>query len=295
MKDQAEGLRVLAQSAGKKSGKASQLRARAIAVTSGKGGVGKTNLTINLAIEAARRGKKVLVVDADWGLANIDVVLGVNPELNVSHFVSGEATLEEIMYEGPEGIMLVPNGSGLTELANVSQVKQKRIFSALAQLEEEYDVVLLDTGAGISDKVLNFVYSAGEAIVVVTPEPTSIRDAYAVIKTVTKKSPRSRLGILVNMAGDNEEGRDVGQRISDVAEQFLGRRIEVLGHVRDDKALSQSVREQIPVVIRSPKSDSARDVAVLADKLFGARVHENGFPDGEEIGFFARVARLFGG
>ena len=299
MKDQAEGLRLLAQNAhqtqGKKrtSNRRPKLNTRAIAITSGKGGVGKTNITINLAIELSRRGQRVLVVDADWGLANVDVILGVTPELNLSHFLSEEAELEEIIYKGPEGILLVPNGSGLIELANLSQVKQRKIFAALAELEDKVDIILLDTGAGISDKVLNFVYSAGEALVVVTPEPTSIRDAYAVIKTIVKKAPKCKLGLLVNMADDPEEGLDVGERITSVVEQFLGRNIELLGSIHYDRALLQSVREQTPVLLSSPKSRSARDIRAIADKILPAGETSADGEDNE--GFFTRMSKMFRG
>lgn len=302
MSDQAEGLRLLAtkvRGAEREMRRAHQpvLRptrriARTMAVTSGKGGVGKTNVTLNLGIEAARRGRRVLVVDADWGLANLDVILGVTPELNLAHFLAGQAELDEIICEGPEGVQIIPNGSGLSELANMSALKQQRIFRALQELEGSVDILMVDTGAGISDKVLNFVYSAGEALVVATPEPTSIRDAYAAIKTIIARDPRSKIGLIVNMASDAREGREVGERVASVVHEFLNRRIELLGWILHDRAVQQSVRSQRPFVLAYPQSPAARSLAEVADGLFGVATD---LSDSAGEGFFGKMARLLGG
>jgi len=189
MRDQAERLRELVNS---KNHRANSRKARIIAVTSGKGGVGKTNLSVNLSICLSKLGQKVTLIDTDLGLANIDLMLGMIPKYHLGHFFSGERDLADVVMEGPAGVRIIAGGSGLQELANIDSWQLDNCIERLFTLDEDNDFIILDTGAGISSKVIRFLLAAEEIIVVTIPEPTSIADAYGVIKILSKKTPMPR-------------------------------------------------------------------------------------------------------
>ncbi|MBI5232725.1 MAG: MinD/ParA family protein [Deltaproteobacteria bacterium] len=223
------------------------LSTKVITISSGKGGVGKTNVVVNLAVSLARLGKKVVVLDADLGLGNIDVLLGLAPRYNLGHFLRGEKLLEEIMTEGPCGIRIIPAASGLEELTRLTLEHKLLLISNLENLNEKADYLLIDNAAGISENVLFFSIAASEIIVVASPDPTSIVDAYAFIKVLNLKYGEKRFRLLVNMAKTAEEGLGVYKNISLVAGRYLNISLDYLGHIAYDEKVRRAVREQKPV------------------------------------------------
>lgn len=263
MSDQAETLRRLAldQSPSRK--------ARVIAVTSGKGGVGKTNLAVNLAISISRLGLRTGVLDGDLGLANVDIVLGIAPEFNLGHVLYGEKRLDQILVKGPEGVAVFAGGAGVYELANLSEWLLQRFIRDIGALDTQLDLLFLDTGAGISRNVMSFVLACDELLVVTTPELTAITDAYGVIKLAMTSNPKARVRVIVNMARDERQAQHVLRSLTTVVRQFLGVEvdIELLGHVPIDPSVGKAVGEQVPLVISYPNSKAARNVAVIARRL----------------------------
>ena len=273
MADQAQGLRALAKQARRDleleqtvTAKTTH-SARIIAVTSGKGGVGKTNFSTNLALLLARAGQRVIVLDADLGLANIHVILGVSPKFHLEHVMRGEKTLRDIIYTGPEGVQIISGCSGITDLANLDAVECQRFITGLSALDDLADVILIDTGAGLSQSVLAFVLAAEEVIVITTPEPTAIADAYATIKVIYRDNPSANVRLVVNMAIDEQDARNAGERLKTVSRQFLKVEIEYLGYLPNDAALIQAVRAQKPLAISHPHSPVIRALTLIADRL----------------------------
>ncbi|MEW6723433.1 MAG: P-loop NTPase [Bacillota bacterium] len=269
--------------------------ARVIAVTSGKGGVGKTSLTINLAINLARQGKRVALLDADLGTANIDVLLGMNPRYNLIHVVSGEKILPEVMIEGPEGIQVIPGGPGLQELANLSELQFSQLLSGFSQLEEFVDILLIDTGAGISKNVTNFLLAADDILVVTTPEPHAMLDAYAVIKVIRDQHPEG-ISLVMNRCEERREGEDATRKLMAAIERFLGVRVEHIYYLMDDPAVTQAIKAQVPVSIKYPSSRSAREIAALAARLLESEKEREAEKSATERqpSFLERLWRLVG-
>lgn len=262
MPDQAEKLRELVNI--HNNHKKSSSGARIIAVTSGKGGVGKTNLAVNLSIHLSHLGQKVTLIDTDLGLANIDLILGISPEYHLGHFVSGERRLSEIIIEGPSGVKVIPGGSGFQELADINEYQLDKCLNQISCLEAETDIIILDTGAGISSKVVHFILAAEEVIVVTTPEPTAIADAYGVIKVLARRNSAAKVYIVVNMVQREEEGEQVLNRLVMVAEKFLDFRVEPLGMVFYDSSVMQAVRQQQPFSLIFPQTKASLNVLRLA-------------------------------
>lgn len=244
---------------------------RVMAVTSGKGGVGKTNLVCNLAVEMARMGRRVLVVDADLGLANVDIVLGLSPQATLAEVLRGERTVADTIVAGPAGVRVLPAASGVAEIVHLSPEDRLRLLTEFDALEDEFDVVLLDTGAGISENVLFFSSAAQEILVVAVPEPTSIADAYALMKVLGARHAARRFRLVVNMVRGAEEGRDVYARLSDVASRFLDVSIDYLGHVFADEALRRAVAQRRPLCATYPESPAARAISALARRILMSR------------------------
>jgi flagellar biosynthesis protein FlhG len=264
-------------------------RANVIAITSGKGGVGKSNIAVNLAIKLAMAGKNIVLLDADLGLANADVLCNVDLPFNLSHVISRKKELRDVLFKAPGGFRLIGGASGLAKMADLSDAERQRIIDALAQLEQAADIILIDTGAGISPNVLAFTRAADQVLVVTTPEPTAITDAYAVIKVVTRESPQCRLSLLVNQAYSAAEANQVHLRIAKVARQFLGVNLLAAGHVLEDVAVSQAVRQRMPFVLGSPRCHASQCITQLAMRL------EQGIPvDLDGRGFFSRIGKWFG-
>lgn len=241
--------------------------ARVVAITSGKGGVGKTNFSSNLAITLASRGQRVILVDADLGLANVHVVLGIMPRFHLEHVMQGEKTLKEVLYPGPGGIHIIGGGSGLTELANLDETRRAQFIHSLSELDSLADVVLLDTGAGLSHNVLGFLCAVDEVIVVTTPEPTAITDAYATIKVLSQENPRAQQRLVINMAQSEAEAQAAAQRLQGIARRFLQRDLDCLGYLPHDLAVSRAVRAQQPFTLFQPNAPAARAITQIAARL----------------------------
>ncbi len=238
---------------------------RVISITSGKGGVGKTNVVANLAFAFSRMGRKVLVLDADLGLANIDVLLGLTPQYTIEHFLRGEKSLSEILTKGPGGMSILPASSGVYELVNLSETEKLFLLNEVDLIADEIDLLLIDTGAGISSNVLYFNTAAQESIVIATPEPTSITDAYALIKVLSTRFNKKDFMILINLAKSAEEAKEVFQKISRAADHFLGSlSIDYLGFLPYDEKLLSAVRNQRPVLEIYPRAPSSRGFIDLA-------------------------------
>jgi flagellar biosynthesis protein FlhG len=279
MIDQAEQLRSLIRR---------QRRASVIAITSGKGGVGKSNISVNLAIHLAAAGKKVVLLDADLGLANADVLCNVSLPSNLAHVIARKKDLAEVLIEAPGGFRLIGGASGLARMADLSDYDRQRLVNALGELEQQCDVILIDTGAGISPNVLSFTRCADHVLVVTTPEPTAITDAYAVVKVLSKDATSERrVSLLVNQVRAPNEAKVVHARIAQVAKQFLGVSVLDGGHVLSDPAVPNAVRARLPFSLGSPRCPAAQCVAQLAMRL------EQGVASAslDQTGFFNRMTR----
>jgi flagellar biosynthesis protein FlhG len=243
-----------------------------ITITSGKGGVGKTNIVANLGFTLCRFGKKVLILDADLGLGNLDVLLGLTPEYNLSDVIHGDKHLSDIIVDGPGRLKILPAASGIQELTELSAEERYLFFSQLSQLIKDFDIVLIDTAAGISANVLFFNINADEVIVVVTPEPTSITDAYALMKVLSVKYGTDQFKLVVNAAASEREAGDVYRQLSLVADRFLNIRIEYYGLVGLDEKLKKGVRQQKVVSEMAPLARASRDFSTLSRKIANAEI-----------------------
>lgn len=242
---------------------------RVIAISSGKGGVGKTNSSVNLAVALARMGRKVLLVDADLGLGNVDVLLGLAPRYNIGHLLRGERNIEGIMADGPEGVKILPAASGIADFTDLTPEQRLALCSHLESLHERFDVMIVDTGAGISSNVLFFNMASQEIVVVVSPEPTSLTDAYALMKVLNKKHGESIFKLLVNQVKTKTQGLEVYKKISLVAERFLHISVSYLGCVLADENVPKAVVMQKPVMELYPQSSSSKCYAEIAREIEG--------------------------
>ena len=240
---------------------------RVVAVTSGKGGVGKTNVTANLAVALAHLGRRVMVLDADLGLGNLDVLLGLTPSFSLADVLSGQRRLREVLVPGPGGITVLPAGSGFQNLTALSDHQIRELQSEMDELQEETDVLLIDTGAGIGRNVTSFATMAQDIIVVAAPEPTSLTDAYALMKVLSTQYGERRFRLLVSMTRSPTDGQDVYRKLSLVAERFLHISINFLGSIPFDPRLAEAVCQQRPLVELYPQSKAAQAFLGLAHDL----------------------------
>lgn len=238
-----------------------------IAITSGKGGVGKTYVVVNLAIALQRAGKRVAILDGDFGLANVDVQLGLTPQYHLGHVIEGVQTLRSIMVTGPEGIHIIPASSGIQELATMGERRRQTILGQLNELLREYDFILIDTAAGISDNVIRMLNVSRRVVVVCAPEPTAIVDAYALIKVLMRRDKGKEVLLLVNSVQGSLEAEEVHKQLAHVVERFLGCRLGYLGSIPRDNKVAESVRRQKPVLISFPKAMVSRNILKIADAL----------------------------
>ncbi|MDD6072066.1 MAG: MinD/ParA family protein [Clostridiales bacterium] len=235
--------------------------ARVIAVTSGKGGVGKTSISVNLALQFQKQGKRVVILDADFGLANVEVMLGIRPQNNLADVVFNNCSIEDVITKGPMGIGFISGGSGVQDLVSLDKTRLQKLIAQLVKLDSLYDVVIIDTGAGISDSVIEFVLSSPEVLLVITPEPTSITDAYSLLKAVNRKKEFERnnkaIKVITNRVEGPEDGKEIYDKISIVVSKFLNIQLDYLGYIPYDKRLGNAVLEQTPVIIGCPNSEPA--------------------------------------
>ena len=294
IQDQAASLREMARNGRWRAGPARPATgARVIAVSSGKGGVGKTNVVANLGITWARAGRRVVILDADLGLANVDVVMGVQPQLTLADFLAGNKRLDEILLTGPEGVRILPGASGLEELANLDALSRERLIRALGTLDRFADVILIDTAAGIGANVSSFALAAREGLVVTTPEPTAFTDAYALIKVIAGASPDTVFKLVVNQAENGREAEEVSRKVMAVARHFLHVQVEDYGYLPVDSCVAQAVRRQVPAVVAYPRSAISGRLFTLSQRLWDNRPSEPA--RSAVLSFFESVARRTAG
>jgi flagellar biosynthesis protein FlhG len=251
-----------------------------LAVTSGKGGVGKTNVVANLSASLSDMGKRVVVLDADFGLANLDVLLGLTPRYHLGHFLFGDKTLAEIMVQGPKGVRIIPASSGLQRMSELTVAQRNQLVESFTNFDRDTDYFIIDTAAGISRNVIHFLVLAHEVIVVSAPEPTAIVDAYAVIKIILAEDPNKKIQVLINSVEDAEDAQEVFCQVNSVVKRFLNREIHFLGHIEKDPHVLQSVRSQMLITHRFPNAPASRCFRELARRI--AQQEQTGVPyDGQ--------------
>ncbi|MCK4913707.1 MAG: MinD/ParA family protein [Planctomycetes bacterium] len=265
-----------------------QRRAKILAVTSGKGGVGKTNISANLSICLAASQKKVLLLDADMSLGNLDVIMDINSKYNISHMINGRKSIEDIVHITPSGLGVICGASGLEGLANVSEFQRQRLLKELSRLQDDNDMIVIDTAAGISKSVVGFCLAADHVLVVTTPDATAMTDAYAMIKVLAGNKFTGHISVTVNMAKTIAEGKKTYQQIANVAKRFLGVDVYDAGTLLRDERLNNAVRMRKPVVLAYPKAQITSSLVALAAKL------NNGCAaNTSEDGFFKKVVDWF--
>jgi flagellar biosynthesis protein FlhG len=247
-------------------------KTRTIAVTSGKGGVGKSSLSVSLALALAQGGASVTLLDADLGLANINVILGIIPKFNLYHVIKGKKKLKDIVIDIPEGIKIIAGASGFHQLANLDSKQIGDFIQSVSELDTD-DFMIIDTGAGVSQNVLRFVIAADDILVVTTPEPTAITDAYGIIKSIASQSPDKSVKLIVNRVNSASEGKRVAQRVITIAGQFLNMKVESLGFIFDDMYVPKSVRNQKPFIISYPKSKASACVFMIANRIANKEIY----------------------
>ncbi|WP_139904200.1 MinD/ParA family protein [Clostridium thermarum] len=284
MLDQAQKLRQLATNNTEKKSKP-----RMITVTSGKGGVGKSNFVVNLSIALQKAGKRVLVFDADVGMGNDDVLMGFLPKYNVFDIIFNNKTVEEVIIKGPYGVGLVPAGSGLNRIEDIPDDKREEFLNKLAALED-LDYIIMDTGAGISRTVLGFIACCEDLFILTTPEPTSLTDAYSLLKAVNHFKLKSRAKVIINRAFDEKEALVTYNKFNNAVTTFLKMELNYLGMVSEDRKLVQAVRAQQPFILSYPNCDASRDIERIAQRLIGTEEKSEGI--GVQ-GFFKKIFNIF--
>ncbi len=241
--------------------------ARVITVTSGKGGVGKTNITINLAIALSEQGLRVIILDADFGLANIDVLFGIIPQYTLVDVIKNKKSIMEIITNGPRNTKFISGGSGVEDLVKLDKEQIMKFVENMALLDKLADIIIVDTGAGLSDNVMSFIMAADDVLLITTPEPTSVTDAYALIKMVSNRDKTKKMRVIVNRADNTDEANDIMNKLALVAEKFLGIVLEPAGYILHDDAIVKAVKLQHPFLISFPKSQATRSIKEISTKL----------------------------
>lgn len=246
-------------------------KARTIAITSGKGGVGKTSLAVNLAIALGAEGKRVLIIDADLGMANVDILLGTTSGRNLMDLLQNDVSLKDVILHGPYGVSYISGGSGMEHASEMTEEQRRRLFDKLIGCDEWADIILVDTGAGIGKNVLDFVAAADEVILLTTSEPTAITDAYAMMKAYGRVSKRNQMQVVVNRVYDEKECNEVMGNLSRASQKFLNIKLNCLGYVCDDRTMLNSVRKQVPLLSAAPNSVAARCIKSLAKSILNGK------------------------
>lgn len=285
--DQAQKLRELVME--RKSQEEKPSSCQIITVTSGKGGVGKTNLAANLAISFATMGKRVLVLDADLGLSNLNIILGIvpAPKYNIYHLIAGEKSIADVMVNGPCGIKLISGALGITKLTNLSHKNKQNLINSFTELDGLIDIIIIDTSAGLSAPVLLFILAADQVVLITTPEPTAIIDAYGIMKAVAFKSIDVDIKLVINRITNITEGKKSADRMVEIVSQFLGMHIETIGYIFEDSCVSKSVMTQLPFFLAYPKSKATECIYHIRNRL--ANIPEPGEYEGGVPKFFKRL------
>ena len=263
-------------------------RAKVLAITSGKGGVGKSNIAANLAVCLAASNKKVTLLDADMGMGNLDIIMNVDSRLSIADAIDGDMDLEDVIQEGAGGVDLICGGSGLEKLAHLNKFQQERLLSDLDRLAANSDVIVIDTAAGIGRGVTSFCQAADHVLVIATPEPTAMTDAYAMIKVLASKSYSGRISVLINMADSPEEGKRIYRQIAEVASRFLNVAVYEAGVICKCDKLTNAVRMRTPVVLAYPRAKITASLVMVAARI----LRKQNVNSGKE-GFFKKVMNLF--
>jgi flagellar biosynthesis protein FlhG len=278
MADQAEKLRDLFSGRIRPTEFVAQNKTRILTIASGKGGVGKTSLTVNLAIALAKAGQKVMILDADLGMANVDIMMGLTPRCTLYDVIQGHKTLKEIIIETTEGVYIVPGCSGIFEATNIGSSQREDLLRQIEEYAREMDFILIDTGAGISQVVLGFIASADDVVIVVTPEPTSITDGYGIIKILSRFKLHKQVHLVINMANNLQEAQESARKIETVADKYLQINIKRLGVMYADNNVKKSIKEMTPFIIKYPRSQVSQDVIQIARNILDQKIgfHKGG-------------------
>ena len=286
MLDQAQRLR---QMAGENANVGAANKPKVITVTSGKGGVGKSNIVVNLSIALQKMGKKVMIFDADIGMGNDDIIMGCSSKYNVFDVISKGKEIEDVVLTGPFGVKLLPGGSALTKVEDLTEIQRNSFLNKLTALTG-LDYILLDTGAGVNKSVLGFIACSEDLVIITTPEPTSLTDAYSLLKAVKHFNIKNSAKVIVNRSLDNNDANVTFNKFNNAVTKFLGMDLEYLGKVSEDKKLSYAVREQKPVIVSYPNCEASRDINNIAIKIEGLKQKSSGI--GVE-GLFKKIFSIF--
>ena len=263
---------------------------RVICISSGKGGVGKSNFTINLAIALQSQGKKVIVIDADLGLANVEILLGIMPKFTLLDVISKNTSIKDVITRGPMEIGIISGGSGIQSMAELSLYDMNKLLNEINALKDMADFILIDTGAGISKSVTAFIEASEELIVITTCEPPAIADAYALIKIMSSIDKQKKISLVANRAEDIKEAENVFMKLSSVSKKFLDMNIEFLGEILDDDSVTKSVKKQVPFYMNNPKSKASQGIQNISERLLDMPVSQKGFNS-----FMKKLKGLFAG
>ncbi|MEL1134277.1 MinD/ParA family protein [Desulfitobacterium sp. THU1] len=265
---------------------------RVLAVTSGKGGVGKTNFSVNLGLALIDLGYRVILLDGDLGLANLDIACGVTPRYTLEHLLSGEKEIEEILISGPKGIGILPGGSGVQDLANIERERLEEVVRNLGRLEGLADIIIIDTGAGLGHTVLNFLKAADDIILITTPEPTALTDAYGLLKALQQVRSNFSVNVVVNRVQKESDAKDTYERLESASYRFLNISLTLLGWVYEDAAVGKSVMRQEPVSISYPQSSASQCIQWIASSVSGLYLSPPKQAGGIR-GFLTNLLRVF--
>lgn len=290
MKDQAENLRQLVNNRDDRQPTISTLNTRILTITSGKGGVGKTNFVINLGILLQKMGKKVLIIDADFGLGNVDIMLGLSSPYNLAHVIFNDVDISDVIIEGPAGIMILPGGNGLLELVNLKPKQLESFIKKLEKLDSIVDIILIDTGAGLSTNNIKMILAANEVILVTTPEPTSLMDAYSVIKIVSQIEQDIHFNLVMNKVENIDDANNNIKNIQKAGKRFLNVEISTLGLLDNSSVVSKSIKTQCPFVLEYPHSKISKQLKSIVNSLMGS---DNGKNTINMSTYICRLFKLF--
>ncbi|MBI4569250.1 MAG: MinD/ParA family protein [Planctomycetes bacterium] len=266
---------------------------RVFAVTSGKGGVGKTHTAANLAVVLSQAGFRVIAVDLDLGLANLDLLMDIEAPYNLSHVINGAKSIKEVMVSGPAGVLVVPGANGFEQIANLDLKERQHLMQSLMELERSADILILDTGAGIHENVIKFCRMADDIVVVAMPEHTSVTDAYATIKLIAAHPKHGRIHLLVNKGDDERSSMKVAEGLAAICKQYLELDLNLLGWVKDDKVVVESMKARVPYTLFDEKADASRCLRRAVQNISPRVVEGGSAASKDHPGFFERVMTLF--